>query len=163
MRLLRKCHIEDKHTLEVRILKRGEENKFSSRNVAELKKDDTQGLADLDGDRTISKARESLKRGTVLGSFEAEKLVGSVSLSKILPSVFYLGGLIVEPEYRNKGVGTCLASRAVENAFHKHNANYVCLYMWGDNIPAKRVFEKVGFKQHRVLSWLDHKVGFKRF
>lgn len=55
--------------------------------------------------------------------------------------------LHVEPAYRNRGIGTRLVRAAIRQA---RKAGYPVMYLLAeeDNIPARKVYAKAGFREH---------------
>ena len=53
----------------------------------------------------------------------------------------WLGGLLVLPEWRNRGVGTTLMHRATEEA---HRLNVPRLYLWTHS--AEKLYHKLGWQ-----------------
>ena len=55
----------------------------------------------------------------------------------------WLGGLLVLPEWRNRGVGTMLMHRAAEEA---RKLNVQSLYLWTHSHSAERLYRKLGWQ-----------------
>jgi GNAT superfamily N-acetyltransferase len=76
------------------------------------------------------------------------KLVGMVSLKfhdmDTRPDLDpWLGGLLVLPEWRNRGIGTMLMHRATEEA---RQLNVSRLYLWTHSHSAERLYRKLGWE-----------------
>ena len=56
----------------------------------------------------------------------------------------------IVPEHRGQGLATRLVTRAL-NGFYRLGVTHVRLEVTADNIPAVRVYGKVGFQQTKVL------------
>ena len=58
--------------------------------------------------------------------------------------------LHVHPDYQNRGIGSRLVGAAVRQA---RDAGYSVMYLLaeGENAPARRVYEKAGFREHNRI------------
>jgi RimJ/RimL family protein N-acetyltransferase len=66
-------------------------------------------------------------------------------------------GIIVSPEYRNRGVGSLLMSSLLNLAKEKFNIELIHLQTMDDN-PAIRLYKRFGFKEFgRQSHWLKNK------
>jgi predicted N-acetyltransferase YhbS len=84
---------------------------------------------------------------------ESGELVGTVSLKyydlDIRPQInIWLGGLFVIPEWRRRGVGSLLMTRAVEEA---RRLELPSLYLWTSS--AESLYQKLGWK---VVERMDY-------
>ena len=61
----------------------------------------------------------------------------------------YIDDISVTEEYRSKGVGSMLIARA-ENYITKLNINEVFLHVEQSNLKAKKLYERLGFKEYRM-------------
>lgn len=61
-------------------------------------------------------------------------------------NVMIIDSVEVKEAYRGRGIGTQIMDRAIELA-KKHNVDSVELIVNRDNIPAKNLYKKVGFKK----------------
>jgi len=100
------------------------------------------GLKTIDSDHKSFK--DILKHRIIIGAYKDDVLVGIVSV--------YLGkkfgqvsSLIVEPKFRNKGIGTLLVKSAIDY-FKKEGRKEIYLNVWDDNKSAEKLYLKLGFK-----------------
>lgn len=56
-----------------------------------------------------------------------------------------------EKKYWGKGLASEATSDFLEHVFLKHDLNKVYLYTEVDNVPAQKLFEKIGFKKEALL------------
>ena len=85
----------------------------------------------------------------VFGAFEGKRLVGVVTLiredkrkERHKASIY---GMYVEPKLRRKGVGRQLIARALDTARRLRGLKQVRLCVVEANLPARRLYESVGF------------------
>ena len=55
--------------------------------------------------------------------------------------------MCVEPKSRNKGIGTQLISSVI-NAVKKARYDHIILHVLKDNIPAIKIYQKLGFRKY---------------
>ena len=58
--------------------------------------------------------------------------------------------VIVNPEYRGKGIANEMIKLVVEYAFGKAGAELVQLYVFPENTRAKKCYEKAGFVERNL-------------
>ena len=108
----------------------------------------------------------------LLGAFEGDKLVGMAQLyvsQEMMAgfkkdfeleefSVCELGGNLVLPEYRGKGITTTLQKMLLEVA-KERDFDYIISMAHPDNIASLKTLEKVGLKFYKTMSVAN---GFNR-
>lgn len=62
----------------------------------------------------------------------------------------HIGNLAVKKDYRRKGIATRLIQKIIEIAVKKHY-RFVSLEVRKSNLPAIRLYEKMGFKLDRII------------
>ena len=101
----------------------------------------------------------SIKGGRLTVADVGGRVVGFVLWSPALESAWFDPGvtqwaeleeLHVNPEFYNRGIGTRLMRAAIRQA---RDAGYPAMYLEteGSNGPARRVYEKAGFRAHNRL------------
>jgi len=93
----------------------------------------------------------------IWGAFEQGILVGVIRAAVRLPDVWLVGGVYVDPAARNHGVGRALVEAALLSARTAHVR--VGLYVREDRIPARRLYERMGFRPLGRRTWLDLGAG----
>ncbi|HID90401.1 TPA: GNAT family N-acetyltransferase, partial [Candidatus Bathyarchaeota archaeon] len=102
-------------------------------------------------------ALEIIKEQPVYGIFADSTLVSAATFHVRLPEIWIIGGLYTRPEYRNLGYATSITSVMVKDALWETGC--IGLYVREDNHPAKRVYEKTGFRPYKKIKWLDCNTG----
>lgn len=157
----RKFSITSKYPMDFMILRKGDERLYIQHEVKQLSMEDACALACLrrgySSEKDVEIYRNVIREALCYGIFINSNLISVACASVRLPEIWILGGFYTHPEHRNKGYATTLASFLVREAFKE--TNYVGLYVRADNYPAKRVYEKVGFKPYKRIYWLDCGTG----
>jgi len=109
--------------------------------------------------RSEERCRELLTKHSVFGVFIDGKLVSVAVAMKRLPQSGELTGVFTHPRHRGRGFGTIVTSAATEEAL-KH-ADNVLLYVRSDNVPAKRIYRKLGYRKIDEWYWVDIGTGLK--
>lgn len=166
-----KFHIGGEYPTEIMRLKRGEEKLHIRHNVELLDENHVLELLRLRRewrpslgsitDEEVKWAKNELERKHVYGVFADGRLVSIARLGELLshiPELCWIEMVFTSRKYRRRGFATSVVSKTVEDAFKRYNVEYVGLGVRSDNTPAKRVYEKVGFKKHRDRYWLNMNV-----
>jgi len=87
-------------------------------------------------------------------------LKDSLILSHLEKSDFYLAGVAVDEEFRRQGVGSLILDQGI-NLARKKGCERVVLDVALDNLGAKRLYEKIGFKvfNKRSYPWFRGRIG----
>ena len=87
--------------------------------------------------------------------------VGQTALFRIdyvsRAAVFYL--TILKPEYWSKGFGAEAVQLMVDYAFSTLNLNRIQLHVCAENIPAIKIYQKVGFVREGILRQAMYRKG----
>ena len=83
---------------------------------------------------------------------ENNKHIGNVKLEPIdfEKKISDFGMMIGEKEYWGKGIGTEVTQLVINYAFNELNLKKIRLGVIPENIPARKVYEKVGFKVTKI-------------
>lgn len=87
---------------------------------------------------------EEIKR---FGAFDDGKLIGIIEYDLI---EHLISGLYVEKDYRKNGIATSLIKRCVK--YHKKHfkGEEIFISAFDYNERAKRLYEEIGFKKHKI-------------
>lgn len=87
------------------------------------------------------------------GAFEGDRIVGAAAAGVRLPDIWVLNGIYVEPGARGRGHGAALTAAAMAAA--RAAGARPTLYVREDNDPARRMYERLGFRTLDRLAWID--------
>jgi ribosomal protein S18 acetylase RimI-like enzyme len=93
------------------------------------------------------------------GAFDGSRLVGVARAAVRLPREWVLGGIYVEPSSRGRSLGEELVSAAVLAA--ESAGASIGLYVRDDRAPARRLYERLGFRTVGRRLWLDLGAGLE--
>lgn len=131
--------MNDIKALEIKVLS----HEVASKNV--------ERLLEIEKDYTHSWAKENflldLPEKWDLSSY-AEingEIVGFIVASK-KPDSFYIHRFMVHQKYRGKGVGKILHSNFEKLCLHKNQKGSICLRVFTDNLPAIKLYGKLGYE-----------------
>jgi GNAT superfamily N-acetyltransferase len=89
----------------------------------------------------------------VWGAFDGDRLVGVAHVPVSLPFVWVIAGVYTRPEARGKGIAQAVTAAVCRHA--EHAGATAGLFVRDENAPARRVYEKLGFRT------VGHKVWFE--
>jgi GNAT superfamily N-acetyltransferase len=91
-----------------------------------------------------------LERGEGWGVFDNGRLIGKLAIDalayKSLNHVCWLHAVYLHPDARGQGAGVALMQAAMAGA-RAQGATRAALWVNGDNAPARRLYERLGFKE----------------
>lgn len=93
--------------------------------------------------------RRTFTLGTYLGIRENGKLVAMTGERLHLPGYTEVSAVCTHPDYRGKGYANALITAVARGIFERGEQPF--LHAWADNTNAIRVYEKLGFKQRRLI------------
>lgn len=93
----------------------------------------------------------------IFGGFEGNALVGVACASVRRPSVWFVSGVFVRPEHRNRGWGRAV-TRAVMQEAERAGAPSA-LFVREDRVDARAVYDRLGFHPVARRAWLDCGTG----
>ena len=100
------------------------------------------------GGASLYRARvaQLVSRGWSFARIERGKVVFKAEIAAATPHACQVQGVYVAPERRGEGLGA-IGMAAVVDLAMRHIAPVVSLYVNAHNVAARRVYEKVGFRQ----------------
>jgi GNAT superfamily N-acetyltransferase len=109
------------------------------------------GLEDLDdvskspGDEPRERLQDAINRGLASGAYHNRLLASFATVPEILERLALVRGVYTVPSLRRKGLATSACSALVAELIRL--GKEPMLWVAKDNLPARRVYEKVGFKK----------------
>jgi len=155
-----------RYVMDYMVAKRDEARPVIGHQVRRLASDDAYAYATLrtalegiegPAGEEIQAARDFIATNSVYGISMGEHLVATAASHVKLPEGWAIGGVFTDPKYRGMGMATSTSSAVLQEAFAQ--TENVVLFVRSDNVAAKRVYEKLGFKKLRERVWLDLGTG----
>lgn len=105
---------------------------------------------ETDAAKPDEEVAEQLKRGDAWGVFLETRLVGKLAIDALpypsLAHTFWVHAVYVHPDGRGTGASTALMQGAIDGA-RERGASRVALWVNGENSHAKRLYERLGFRE----------------
>jgi len=106
------------------------------------------------GEEWEKRVRDAIHQGIAFGAYEEDALVSVATVPEIIENIGFIRGVYTAPSLRGRGLATSACSALVKEVIAL--GREAVLWIAEDNLPAKRVYEKIGFqKTEHVL------LGFK--
>lgn len=106
------------------------------------------------GDEWKSRIENVIHKGVAFGAYDNGSLVAVATISEILDGLALIRGVYTHPSFRRKGFATSACSALVQDLIDL--GKEAMLWVAKDNLPAIRVYKKIGFKKTRHIL-----LGFK--
>jgi len=117
------------------------------------------GIEDLNdifkafGENWRSRVEQEFKRGFFYGAYENGLLASIAACSEYIEDLAIIRGVFTIPSLRNRGLATSATSALVRDLLNL--GMEVILWVARDNLPARRVYDKIGFQDtnYRLLGF----------
>lgn len=112
---------------------------------------------------THSLAQVLLLREVHLIALDGGKMIGSLTVTKGDKRRSHVGtfGLILAQDYRKQGIGFKFSRVGITEAFSTLDIKIIILSMFSKNIPAQKLYQKLGFRSYGILpKGLSYKESF---
>lgn len=109
--------------------------------------------------RSEQRCRMLIEKHAAYGVFVEEELVSAAIALKRLPEVSEITGVLTKPKFRGKGFATIATSAATEEALRY--APKTTLFVRSDNIPALKMYKKLGYRKICEWYWVDVDTGLR--
>lgn len=121
--------------------------------VKRLKIEDLDDVLKSFGENWGDRFRREIGRGFFYGAYENDLLASIAACSEYIDDLAIIRGVYTIPSLRNRGLATSAASALVRELLDL--GLEVILWVARDNLPARRVYEKIGFQDtgHRLLGF----------
>ena len=93
--------------------------------------------------------QNAINRGFAYGGYENGLLVSCATISEYLEDVALIRGVFTVPSMRGQGLSTSVCSALVEESIKLGKTPM--LWVSKDNLPALKLYEKLGFKQTGIV------------
>lgn len=148
------------------VLEEDKANALDLKNARRLStKDDATALAKLVLNRkdrprrNLKKYLEWVAKMPIYGVYVGNRLASYASSFIQLPQIWLIGGVYTDPKHRNRGYAQIATSAITGEALK--NAKMAALFVRSNNIPAIRVYEKIGYHKIAEKLWVDVGTGLK--
>lgn len=104
-------------------------------------------------ERTVRKYEKWLVKMKIYGVFVEGRLIGYAASPIQTPKAWVIEGVFTHPEFRNNGYSTFANSALTEEALR--NSESATLFVRSDNLPAIRVYKKIGYRKIGEMLYVD--------
>jgi len=121
--------------------------------VKKLNLDDLDEVSRSLGAEYRERAETAVQRGMAFGAYENETLVSLATVPEILEEAALIRGVYTAPSLRSRGLATSACSALAVELMGVGKTPV--LWVAEDNIPARKVYEKIGFErtEHKLLGF----------
>lgn len=107
-------------------------------------------VPETDAARPDSEVQAVIARGEYWGVFDGERLIGKLTIDALpypsLAHTFWVHAVYLHPDARGTGASSALFRAAIDDARAK-GAQRIALWVQGENVHARRLYERLGFRQ----------------
>ena len=105
------------------------------------------------GDEYRKRIENAIYKGIAFGAYENISLVSVATAPEILEDLALIRGVYTVPSFRSRGLATSACSALVGELINL--GKEAVLWVAEDNLPARKVYEKIGFKktEHILLGF----------
>jgi len=105
------------------------------------------------GQECRERVENAINRGLAFGAYHDGSLASVATVPEMLEDIAFIRGVYTVPSLRSRGLATSACSALVAEAIKL--GKQAILWVAEDNLPARRVYEKVGFKPagHTLLGF----------
>lgn len=105
----------------------------------------------LDQGQTLEVKRQNFLNATNKqhwwGLFQNGELIAICAYNAHVEKMAQLGGIYTTPKMRKKGCSKRLLQQMIQDSIQVHHVEKLVLFTQEDNMPARRLYESLGFKQ----------------
>ncbi|MDH5795078.1 MAG: GNAT family N-acetyltransferase [Candidatus Bathyarchaeota archaeon] len=88
---------------------------------------------------------EAIRGGVVFGAYDGGSLASLATVPQIIENIALIRGVYTVPSLRNRGLATSASSALVAELIRL--GKEPVLWVAKDNLPARRIYEKIGFRR----------------
>jgi GNAT superfamily N-acetyltransferase len=126
--------------------------------VKRLGPEDSGEVLERFGEEWKKRVKDAIHRGMAYGAYENDALTSIATTTEIIDNIAFVRGVHTIPSSRGKGLATSAVSALVREWIRL--GKEAVLWVAEDNIPANRVYEKIGFQrtEHVLLGFKARKL-----
>jgi len=113
--------------------------------VKELGTDDLDDVLKHLGEEWKNRVENAIRRGLAFGAYERNVLASIATVPEIIDNIALIRGVYTVPSLRGTGLATSASSALVKELISL--GKEVVLWVAKDNLPARKVYEKMSFKK----------------
>lgn len=107
---------------------------------------------EIDRSMTLIVLKKRIERGEVTAIFEGAQAAAIAGVNARFLKTCQIGSVYVQPSLRRKGYGCSVVSAHVQRMLERYDK--VVLFVGRENIPALRLYEKLGFQERGSLIYV---------
>jgi len=121
--------------------------------VKRLGTEDLNEVLERIGEEWKEQVKNAIRRGMAFGAYEKDSLASTATAPEIIDNIALIRGVYTVPSLRGRGLATSASSALVEELISL--GKEAVLWVAKANVPARRVYEKIGFKrtEHTLLGF----------
>ncbi|MDH7558046.1 MAG: GNAT family N-acetyltransferase [Candidatus Bathyarchaeota archaeon] len=126
--------------------------------IKKLDIEDIKEVAKNFGEEWANRIKDAIGKGIAYGAYDNYTLASTATTLEILDTIALIRGVYTVDSLRGKGLATSVVSAIVKEIINLDKD--AVLWVAKDNVPARRVYEKIGFQrtQHVLLGFMARKL-----
>ena len=128
-------------------------NPIIRHRVKRLRTEDVNGVLEHLGEEWEKRVKDAIHRGIAFGAYEGDLLASVATVPETIDNIAFIRGVYTAPSRRSRGLSTSVVSALVKEIINL--GKEAVLWVAEDNLPAKRLYEKIGFQktEHIILGF----------
>jgi len=127
-------------------------------SVRRLGTEDLNEVLECLGEEWKTRVESAISRSVAYGAYYDQRLASVVMVPEMVDDIGFIRGVYTAPEHRNEGLATSACSALVRGLLEMGKTPV--LWVAEDNFPARRIYEKTGFRrtEHTLLGFKAKKI-----
>lgn len=128
-------------------------------NVRRLGAEDLEEVSKGLGEELAKTVEKAIRGGVAFGAYDSGALASIATVPQIIENIALIRGVYTRASLRNRGLATSVSSALVAELMRL--GKEPLLWFARDNLPARRIYEKTGFKEtgHVLLGFKARRLG----